>query len=334
MARESGSASRDARNGRRLSPTARHFFWLALYYLVVGVGIGAVERVDGIALPSTVAADSAALVGPVSSAPSAPSRNPRVSAALGAIWSEGRGQLLLRTTLGMLGAIALALPVAWVYLITRRRKGFTQSIVHTLLVLPIAVSGIMMLVQNSLALAFSLAGLAVLRFRNTLDDTKDTIYLFVATGIGIAAAVGQLDVGLALSLIFNAAILVLWWTDVGRTPSRLKAELTMRRLRATMEMRARTMEHAVPVAIPASARDSLNAILRVHVGSIEPAQAAVESVLSDSVKQWELTGVTPGEHGRSMLDYVVRLRSKTPRAGLLNDLRTRGTPHVIGAEYR
>jgi hypothetical protein len=67
---------------------------------------------------------------------------------------------------------------------------------------------------------------------------------------------------------------------------------------------------------------------------VEPAQAAVESVLAGAAKQWELTGVTPGDNGRSMLDYVVRLRTKTLRADVLNDLRTRGDPFVIGAEYR
>jgi hypothetical protein len=50
----------------------------------------------------------------------------------------------------MVTAMLLALPVAWVYRITRRKKGFTQSIVHTLIVLPVAVAGIMVLVQNSL----------------------------------------------------------------------------------------------------------------------------------------------------------------------------------------
>src|SRR6185503_17275892 len=128
-------------------------------------------------------------------------------------------------------------PIAWVYRITRRRKGFDQSIVHTLLMLPIAVAGIMVLVQNSLALAFSLAGIAALRFRNTLDDTKDAIYLFVATGIGISAAVSQFDVGLMLSFLFSATVIVLWWTDLGRTPARLEAKLTLRRLRRTAELR-------------------------------------------------------------------------------------------------
>jgi hypothetical protein len=227
----------------------------------------------------------------------------------------------------MLGALLLALPVSWVYLITRRKKGFTQSIMHTLIVLPVAVAGIMVLVQNSLALAFSLAGIAALRFRNTLDDTKDAIYLFVATGIGIAAAVGQLDVGLALSLVYCVSVLVLWWTDVGRTPSKLKARLTLEQLRHTAEMR-------VPAEVPAARLDPLNTVLRVHSTNVEPTQRHVDEVLSTAAKQWELTGVTPGANGYSMLDYVVRLRARTARPELLNDLRVRGAPYLVGAEFR
>ena len=82
-------------------------------------------------------------------------------------------QGVIRAITVMLGALALALPLAWVFVSTRRRKGFSQSIVHTLIILPIAVAGIMVVVQNSLALAFGLAGIAALRFRNTLEDTKD-----------------------------------------------------------------------------------------------------------------------------------------------------------------
>ena len=226
----------------------------------------------------------------------------------------------------MLGALALALPLAWVFVITRRRKGFSQSIVHTLIILPIAVAGIMVVVQNSLALAFGLAGIAALRFRNTLEDTKDAIYLFVATGIGIAAAADQFGVGLALSFLFNATIIVLWWTNYGRTPAQLKAKLMLRRLRQTRATR-------IPGAA-APVTDPLNAILRVHVVNPDAAQSSVAAVLAQASKQWELTGVAPGTNGFSTLDYVVRLRPKTARGALLNELRVTGRPDVVGAEFR
>lgn len=293
-----GSGFPDGRTRRRFAPAARHIVLLALFYIALAVGIGALQR----AYPGAT--------------------NPIANGSKGLVTVQG----IIRAITAMLGALALSLPLAWVFVITRRRKGFSQSIVHTLIILPIAVAGIMVVVQNSLGLAFGLAGIAALRFRNTLDDTKDAIYLFVATGTGITAAADQFGVGLALSFLFNATIIVLWWTNYGRTPSRMKAKLMLRRLRQTAETR-------IPGA-PRTATDPLNTVLRVHVLNPDAAQLAVAAVLERSSKQWELTGVTPGANGFSTLDYVVRLRARTVRGELLNDLRANGRPDVVGAEFR
>jgi hypothetical protein len=293
-----GAVPPDSRRQRRLSPAARHLALLALFYVALATGIAVLQR----AYPGAT--------------------SPLAGAPKGLVTARG----ILRAITAMLGAVALALPVAWVFVITRRRKGFSQSIVHTLIILPIAVAGIMVVVQNSLPLAFALAGIAALRFRNTLDDTKDAIYLFVATGIGIAAAADQFDIGLALSFLFNTTIVVLWWTNYGRTPAQIKAKLMLRRLRQTRETR-------IPGAASA-VTDPLNAILRVHVVNPDAAQSAVAAVLAQASKQWELTGVTPGANGFSTLDYVVRLRARTARGALLNELRVSGQPDVVGAEFR
>ena len=94
------------------------------------------------------------------------------------------------TALAMVGALALVIPVARVYMLTKQRVGYDPSVVQTVILLPLAVAGIVAVVQNSLALAFSLAGLAAaVRFRNTLKDTKDAVYIFVAMGVGLAAGV-------------------------------------------------------------------------------------------------------------------------------------------------
>ena len=298
MPNENGAAVRDGRVARRFSPAARHLASLALFYVAIAIGIGALQR----AYPGAT--------------------NPMTGVPKGLVTPAG----IARAITAVLGALVLSLPLAWVFVITRRRKGYSQSIVHTLLILPIAVAGTMVVVQTSLEIAFALAGITALRFRNTLDDTKDAIYLFVATGVGIAAAADQFNVGLALSFLFNATIIVLWWTNYGRTPAQLKAKLMLRRLRQTRENR-------IPGA-PVEARDPLNTVLRVHVLNADAAQVAVGAVLDRASKQWELTGVTPGANGFSVLDYVVRLRARTGRGALLNDLRASGQPDVVGAEFR
>ena len=76
--------------------------------------------------------------------------------------------LALTTALCMIGPFLLMLPVTWVYILTRQKKGFRQSVVQTLIILPIVVAGVVLLVKNSMALAFSLGGIvAAVSFRNT-----------------------------------------------------------------------------------------------------------------------------------------------------------------------
>jgi hypothetical protein len=221
------------------------------------------------------------------------------------------------------------------------------------------------LIQNSLSLAFSLAGVvAVLRFRNTLDDTKDGVYIFIATTIGISAAVGVLVVGIATSVVFNVCVLGLWWIDFARAPTPgIRGGLArLARLPKLAPIPTRTAaaaraapdgsddwtsderfarsagawqrqlavsanHHAVPTESQRTTR------LRVHTVDPGVSQSVVEAVLGECAKRWELAGLMPAEGGRFTLDYVIRLR-RDGRPGFLNTLRERGAPHVVGVEFR
>ena len=122
----------------------------------------------------------------------------------------------LSLLVSMAGALVLMLPVSWVFMGTRRRAGYDPSLANTILILPIAVAGIVIIVQNSLPLAFSLAGVvAVIRFRTTLKDTADALFLFVAIGVGLAAGIGALWIAVVISLFFNYTILLAWKLDFG-----------------------------------------------------------------------------------------------------------------------
>ncbi|MBI3981613.1 MAG: polyphosphate kinase 1 [Gemmatimonadetes bacterium] len=130
--------------------------------------------------------------------------------AAGAIGTAGR------TLLVMLGALLLSVPIAWVYMLTKQELAYDEAVVHTVIILPIAVAGIAMVIQESVALAFSLAGVvAAVRFRNTLKDTKDAVYIFLAIGVGLAAGVGALVVAFIMSVIFNLTVLALWRFNIG-----------------------------------------------------------------------------------------------------------------------
>src|SRR5882762_3951603 len=119
----------------------------------------------------------------------------------------------------MLGALALTCPVAWMYMRTKPKERYDPSLVHTLIILPVVIAGIVLIVHDSVALAFSLAGIvAAVRFRNTLRDTKDAVYIFLAIAVGLAAGVQSFAVGFVVSVIYVAVVLVLWRFDVGTAP--------------------------------------------------------------------------------------------------------------------
>src|SRR5207302_9665765 len=70
-----------------------------------------------------------------------------------------QGEWALVTLLPMTTALLLVFPVAWVYMLTKQRSGYDQSVVQTVIIPPMTVASTVILVQNSLALAFTLAAI-------------------------------------------------------------------------------------------------------------------------------------------------------------------------------
>ena len=272
--------------------------------------------------------------------------------------------LTLSVFLAMATAVLVSIPVAWIYTLTRQKRGFQQSVVQMLVLLPPVVAGIVMLVKHSLALAFSLAGAAAaVRFRNTLDDSKDAAYAFLAIGIGIAAAV-ELPVALVLSVVFNAVILGLWYTDFGRVPAALEGKEAQRKLERALAMASRTgtfvarldkelFEHMSPEQLEAAADKALrrrrrnapdfrdedveaerdNLLLRVATFDPPAAREAVEPVLDRHVKRWRYGGLVREQSGTTVVEYMVDLKRREPAQSVLDAVRDLGG-HVVRAELK
>jgi hypothetical protein len=125
---------------------------------------------------------------------------------------------LLWLAMAIVGAVALMVPVSWTYIAIRSKAKMDQSLLETILVLPIAVTGIVLIVHNSLAMAFSLAGVvAGVRYRYALKSTADSLFIFLAVGVGLACGIGMLLVAAMMSAIFNYTFLILWELNYGRS---------------------------------------------------------------------------------------------------------------------
>ena len=126
----------------------------------------------------------------------------------------------IKLLLASVGTMILTVPISWVYFITSRARRIDQSFLQTIMVLPIVVTGIAMIVINSLALAFSLAGVvAAVRFRFSLDQPSDAMYIFVAIAMGLGSGIDALGISGVISFTFVMATLFIWKLEYGKTLS-------------------------------------------------------------------------------------------------------------------
>jgi len=118
-------------------------------------------------------------------------------------------------TLSMLGALLLMIPVRWVYIaVGDLEVAEDQPVEHkvsaSLLLLPLVVTAIIVIVKFSLALAFALTGIfAGVRYRTTLKNLTDALFIFACMAVGLAAGTQALGIAFALSVLFVFTALVL-----------------------------------------------------------------------------------------------------------------------------
>ena len=126
----------------------------------------------------------------------------------------------IKLLFAIIGSIIAIVPVSWVYFITSSARRLNQPFLQTIIILPIVVTGIAMIVVNSIALAFSLAGVvAAVRFRFSLALPSDAMYIFVAIGIGLGAGIGAVAISLVISFTYVMATLVIWKLEYGKSMS-------------------------------------------------------------------------------------------------------------------
>ena len=250
-------------------------------------------------------------------------------------------------------------------MVTKQAKGYDESVVHTVLILPVPVTGLVIVVQNSIPLAFALAGIvAAVRFRNTLEDTKDAVYIFLAVGTAMAAGAGALGIAFVTSVIFNYLVLFMWRKKIGdiyadaikgRTPRMrlgdvlagagstpgagsgnltigdpsMLAALTPDTLSEIAGQKARLREQ-----IESAGKKKYNGLLIVLAKANEECLDAIDEVLKENTDQFKLSEIAPTDDGNSSLQYLVGLSKDMPPTQLVSLLRSKAARHIIAAEFR
>jgi len=260
----------------------------------------------------------------------------------------------------VISAFLLAVPIAFTYVRTRSSLKYDQSLVQTVIMLPVVVTSILIVVANSLALAFSLAGIvAAVRFRNNLKDTRDAVYIFAAIGVGFACGVGVLVIAAFLSVFFCVLELLLWKLDLTADHEHTFGLLCMPA--SASLARGETIELPPnPSVAPALSGDASASTPSADTGLLalggakpepsdaggkkpaerlllyssdpEKARKLADAVLADMAKEFKHKKTRNGGNDRYVLEYRVRPRKKTPVLAIIDRLHAEGVPYLIAAE--
>ncbi len=182
--------------------------------------------------------------------------------------------------LSMLVAYLCAQAIAAVYVATHRGVSYSRSLVVAMVASGLVSATLMLAIGSNLARGLGIVGtLALIRFRTSLQDPLDMLFVFAAFGSGVAAGTGSFAVGAIGTAAFLLVVATLQLTGFG---SRHHHDGVLRvQLPAGAEV-----EGALVAALEAHCRDF--AALRLR----EVAQGAeVERV-------YQITLRSPGAAGR------------------------------------
>lgn len=277
------------------------------------------------------------------------------------------GSASLHVLIAMTSALLFSIPVAWIYTLTHKKKGWKQGTVQSLVILPVVIAGIVVLLKYSLALAFGMAAIvAAVRFKSALNDTRDSAFMLCGIGMGLSAGVVP-EIAGVLSFVFSAVVVGMWYADFGRAPAALEGKLAEATLERALEHASRTgtfvarmddevFKSLAPDQLEAIAdrawrrrkrnapdladenrtitHEDYSSLLRIRTASPDKLRDAVEPEFANLFKRWRFGDVLHEDDGLHTVEYAVELGS-TVTPGVVSDtLRAVAANHLVRLELR
>ncbi|RKU13128.1 hypothetical protein C6503_16400 [Candidatus Poribacteria bacterium] len=222
-------------------------------------------------------------------------------------------------TIPVMVALAMAfwvtLPITWLYRWTRPREKYSQSFAHTLLVIPIAISLVVFLVKDSIALAFSLAGIvAAVRFRTSLEEPMDSVYMLMAIGIGLAAGTQLILVAYLASVVFVIVTLGVWKSNFGAQPEILSGW----RIDDSRKWGTGPGEGDI------ATENLYNAQIEVYTTKVNVAKKSTVQILESSTKRWQVANVVENPDRTAIVVFDVWLKKSVTLPSFIQDIEENG----------
>lgn len=181
----------------------------------------------------------------------------------------------------------LSVVVGWTYQNTHRASTYTQSYVHTLVLMSMVVAIIMLVIGSNIARAFTLVGaLSIVRFRNAIKDTRDVGFIFFAMAVGMACGTRFYF----LAIVATVVICFLMW---------------------------------VMIKLNFFAKPISRHLLKVRLAADLPYSTVFEGAFTRFLNQWELVAMETVQAGTlTELVYSVEMKPRTNLQEFLTELST------------
>jgi hypothetical protein len=172
--------------------------------------------------------------------------------------------------------------IGWLYMGSHESLSYSQSYVQSLVLLTMVVCIITAAVGSSFVRFFVLGtALAIIRFRTPLKEAQDTVFMFLAAGLGMSLGLGLYIIAIPAAILIGGTALHLRWTAFGT-------------------------------------RSRQDGVLRLQ-SETDTASDAIEQVLRRYCRGWELTATAPADGGTRRV-YDVSLRDPNDGDALLREL--------------
>ena len=113
-------------------------------------------------------------------------------------------------------AFLLSTQIAFTYQKTFRGLSYSRSYLQALVLSSIVASTVMQAIGDSLASGLGMLGaLAIIRFRTSLKEPRDIIFMFACLAAGIACGVNGYDIAVVGTLAFCVIAFVLHYSPLG-----------------------------------------------------------------------------------------------------------------------
>lgn len=129
------------------------------------------------------------------------------------------GQALITVAL----SFGLGLLITWTYRKTHKGLAWSQSFMHTIIMMGVVAGVVILVVGNNLARAFGLVGaLSIIRFRSSIREPRDVAFIFFAMAAGLACGIGFYLVAILFTVLICGIVLLLDRLSYGEVPDPAK----------------------------------------------------------------------------------------------------------------